>query len=117
MAFSLPLDSLRATAERFLPDTASIQRATVVSTGDGQATEWATVATVACRVSPLGNAAREALVAGGIQADAQYVVTVPVGTDVTSADRLVVGSRTFEVVEPSERSYAVSLRLICRELG
>lgn len=117
MALTLPLDALRGYANLALPDTAVVSRPSRVSDGEGGSTvSYSTVATVACRISPLGNAAQETVIGEAARAIAQYVINLPAETDVESDDRLIVGSRTFEVVETVKRSYEVIRRVICREV-
>lgn len=120
MTLTLPLAALRGYAEMALPDTCTVTRPDRVSDGEGgfitSPPPWPTIATVACRVSPLGNAANEIEAGEAVRAIAQYVVHLPAGTDVTSDDRLVVGSRTFQVIEPIRRSYEVIRRVIAREV-
>lgn len=119
MPLTVPLAGLRAYANLALPDVATVTRGTRVSDGEGGYTiadPWPTVATVACRVSPLGNAAQESTVGEAVRSIAQYVIHMPALTDVASGDRIVVGARTFEVVEPLRRSYEVVRRVICREV-
>jgi hypothetical protein len=117
---SIPLGGLRALASGSfaLPDTCSIQRYTETSTGEGTAQTWANHLTgVACRVSPLASGASEMLGAdASLQAVAQWTVWVPALTDVTVRDRVVYGSRTFEVARVGARSYEVARELICREV-
>lgn len=113
----IPLDFLRALSNEYLPDTCTISRYTETSTGDGTSQSWATVASAACRVSPLASGANEALGADqSMQAVSQWTIWLPAGTDVTVKDRVVVGARTFEVNRVGERSYEVSRELICREI-
>lgn len=117
MTFSIPLDGLRTLADQFLPDSCSISRLTRTTTEDGSSASWATVLTVACRVSPLASGANEAL--GGaeqISAIAQWTIWLPAGTDVRVTDRIVYGSRTFEVARVGARSYEVSREVLCREV-
>jgi hypothetical protein len=115
---TLPLAYLRSVQNTFLPDTCSIQRVTETSTGDGVSSSWATLASgVACRVSPLATSASEAL--GGdasLQAVAQWTVWLPALTDVTVKDRIVYGSRTFEIARVGARSYETVRECICREV-
>lgn len=81
------------------PDTVHITRATRTSdNAGGFTTSWATVATVAGKVQPDLTQPAEP-VAGDRQSSVQrWWVRLPHGTDVTTRDRLVVGTRTFEVV-------------------
>lgn len=118
MAFTVPVASLRALSDQFLPDTCTIQRGTETSSGDGTSVSWSDLATgVACRVSPLASGASEALGADqSLQAVAQWTVWLPAGQDVTVKDRVVYGSRTFEVARVGARSYEVIRELICREV-
>src|SRR6185369_676579 len=98
MSFTVPLDGLRAVAEQFLPDTATVRRATATSGSGGVSNAWSNYLTgVPCRVSPLANQANEALGGNaGTTAVSSWVVTVPAETDVTVKDRIVVNGRTFE---------------------
>lgn len=118
MSIALPLASLRALSNQFLPDTLTIQRGTETSGGDGTSVSWSDLATgVACRVSPLASSASESLGADqSLQAVAQWTIWVSQGQDVTVKDRIVYGSRTFEVARVGARSYEVVRELICREI-
>lgn len=114
----VPVDFLRSLSNQFLPDLCSIQRYTESSTGDGTAQTWSDLATgVACRVSPLASGASEALGAdASLQAVAQWTIWLPAGTDVTVKDRIVFGTRTFEVARVGARSYEAVRECICREV-
>lgn len=113
----IPVDFLRGIQAQYLPDTCTIQRVTETSTGDGVSSSWAThLAAVACRVSPLAASASEALGAdASMQAVALWTVWLPALTDVTVKDRIVYGSRTFEIARVGARSYETVRELICRE--
>jgi hypothetical protein len=115
----IPLDFLRALSSGpfAMPDTCTIQRYTETVTGDGTSQSWTDLATgVACRVSPLASGASEALGAdASLQAVAQWTIRVPALTDVTVRDRIVYGSRTFEVARVGAKSYETDRELICRE--
>ena len=92
------ITALRAQQALALPDTVVIQRRTLASDGAGGPTEtWAALATVAGRLSADNRAAREAAAAGRLTTSTPYRVTLPAETAVASADRLVIGVRTFEV--------------------
>lgn len=114
----VPVDFLRALSNQFLPDTCTIQRYTESSTGDGTAQTWSDLATgVSCRVSPRGRSAAESLGADqSLQAIADWTVWMPALQDVTPKDRVVVGSRTFEVVVVTARSYEAVRAVLCREV-
>jgi head-tail adaptor len=114
---TIPLEYLRGIQATYLPDTAVIQRATETSTGDGTSVSWATLSTVACRVSPLASGANEALAGGAsIAAINQWTIWLPALTDVTVKDRIVVGARTFELSRVGARSYETARECICREI-
>lgn len=114
----VPVDFLRSLSNQFLPDSCSISRLTETPSGDGTSSSWSTVATVACRVSPIGSGQNENLGADqSMQAVAQWAVWVPALTDVTVRDRLVVGSRTFEVTRVGARSYEAIRECLCLEVS
>lgn len=111
------LDAMRETLEDSLPETASIVRLTTTATETGGASEaWTSIATgIAARISPEGGG--EGVVADKLTSSRGWIVTLPHGTDVAQADRIVIGSRTFEVSHlKSARSYQVSVRVRCTEV-
>lgn len=114
----IPLDFLRSLSEQYLPDTCTIQRYTEVVTGDGTTQTFSSYLTgVACRVSPLAAGAAEALGADrSLQSVAQWAIRVPALTDVTVKDRVLFGSRVFEVARVGAKSYETDRELICREV-
>lgn len=110
------LSGMRATAELALPDTCQVQRATKASDGAGGFTEvWATVATVACRLSPSGGA--EKIIAEKLSQVNPVTITVPVGTSVQTGDRIVVRGRIFEFQALTDRgAWGIVRKLICVEI-
>ena len=95
------LAKAQAIAESTMSDTATIRRNTPASDGMGGATDsWATVATVQCRLMSRLSQPSDRAGGGRVETQTDYVIRLPVGTDVRNADRIVVGSRTFEVVRP-----------------
>lgn len=114
----VPVDFLRALSNQFLPDLCSIQRYVETSTGDGTTQTWSDLATgVDCRVSPLASGAGEALGAdASLQAVAQWTIWLQAGQDVTVKDRIVYGTRVFEVARVGARSYETVRECICREV-
>lgn len=117
MLSTAQIAGMRATANAAMPDTAAISRVTRTSDGAGGYTEaWTTIATVACRIASTGGA--EADVAAKLTATTTATVTLPALTDVAPADRLVVGSRTFEVLAVlSARSWEIARRILAVELA
>lgn len=114
----VPVEFLRSLSNQYLPDTCAIQRYTETVTGDGTGQSWSDHLTgVACRVSPRGRAATESLGADqSLQAVADWTVWMPALQDVTPKDRVVVGTRTFEVVVVTARSYEAVRAVLCREI-
>lgn len=113
----IPTGFLQDLAGQFRPETATIQRGTDTVSGDGTSTSWATVATVSARLSPVGGAGSEGLGADqSIQAVADWRISLPVGTDVTARDRIVISGRTFEVSSVGARSYGAELHAYAKEI-
>lgn len=110
------LSAMRSTLTGSLADTAEIKRRTLVSDGAGGYTEsWSTVATVSCRVAPAGRSGDERRIADRLTAIGAWLVTLPATTDIAVADRITVGSRTFEVAGVLARSDEISRRVVCTE--
>jgi head-tail adaptor len=117
MLSAADLAAMRATLTESLPDTAQVQRATRASDGMGGFTEtWTTVATVPCRLAPSDITPVEQVVAERVTDRVLWTITLPAQTDVTAADRIVVGARVFEVVGVlSPRSHELCTRLVAVE--
>ena len=114
------LAAMRATAGAdALPGTAVISRATVAADGmGGQTQTWAPVATVASRLSPSGGTRQtEGLTGGRSTADSDWIITLPQGTDVRQADRIVTDGRTFEVENIADRDWELVRRVGCSEVS
>lgn len=112
------LPGLRDLASQFRPDTCVIQRYTQVVTGDGTSQTWATLATVTCRVSRIGQGGTEGMSgSGAVQAVGQRRVKLPPETDVTPKDRLLVDGVTYEVLDVQKISNEVERTVICREVS
>jgi len=113
---SAELADMRATLNRTLPDSATIRHDTTISDGAGGQTVTGTTTTgpFACRVAvPSGD---ERVVAGKLDAIGTWTITLPALTDVSATDRILIGSRTFEVSLPLRpRSWELSRRVLCTE--
>lgn len=111
------ITAMQATLTDSLPDTVQVQRVTLASNNAGGRTDsWAVLATVAARVSPVLRPGGEVQAAGRVEAQKRWIVTLPSGTDVTTRDRIVWGSRTFEVSGvQAARSWELSRRVECVE--
>lgn len=110
------LASMRSTAAGALPDEAVVQRVTEVSDGGGgTTTEWADLATLACRIAPAGGG-EGGQEAGRVEDETTHVVTLAAGADVTAADRLVISGVTYEVTAVRERrAWALTTRCEVKE--
>lgn len=123
MLTAADLSSLRQTLRDSLPDTAEVRRATRTSDGLGGVTEtWTAVATVSCRVAPLGRQARAEVVAALPVERAGWLITLPADTAVQNRDRVVVTSmapaRQFEVLgRLAPRSWELCARVVAVEVG
>lgn len=84
-----------------LPGSAILQRATMTPDGMGGFTEaWAAVGTVAARVyTQASRALAEGEQGAQIVSETRWFLTLPVGTQVTAADRITVSGVVFEVTE------------------
>lgn len=117
------LADLQDAAAFALPDRCRVLRpGAAVSDGAGGWTPGAatTVAEVACSIAPSASGA-EAQTTSRVVAEADWTITTPAGTDVTTADQIVqtdaagVALRTFEVIgTAAPRSYEITRRLGCR---
>ncbi len=110
------LTDMQATLTDSLPDTGVIKRVTRTSDGMGGFTDaFAAVGTAVVRIGPM-QPRDEAIVSGRLGADTAWVLTFPNGTDVVSADRVVVGSRTFDVTFAVVRSWEIDRRVYAKEV-
>lgn len=109
------LTAIRETQNANLPDTATIQRVTRTSdAGGGFTLAWATVATVACRVVQ----PRQPVTLLSAQQEtvyADWIVTLPHGTDAQTEDQIVVSGHTLTVIGPITGPWITALRLGCVE--
>jgi len=118
MLSSADIAAMRATLSASMPDNAQVQRALRTSDGAGGFAEtWTTIATVPCRVAPSGLTPTEQVIAERVRSRAVWTLTLPAGTDVTTADRVIVGTRTYEVVGMlTPRSYELATRFVAVEV-
>lgn len=119
MLTAADLASMRAVLEQSLPGTAVIQSGTLASDNGGGYTETFTAAgTVACRIAPVVNrGGAEGETGGRIEADAQYVITLPAETTIETDDRIVADGVTYNVVAVRDRSWEVSRRVEARKIA
>ena len=96
---------MRSEQNGTMPDTVVVWRWTSASDGMGGEVEtYAAVGTVTGRLGRVGNMGEESVIADRLTAADPWVITVPQTTTVYERDRLVVGSRTFEVEMVAEHA-------------
>lgn len=107
---------MRATQESNLPETAFIQRQTIINDADGYSEAWTTVATVNARMGePKGDL--EKSVASTIVIGKVQVITLPVGTVVLNTDQIQINSVNYKVHWTNKnKSHATALRVIVTEV-
>ena len=111
------LTAMRSEQSGTLPGTAVISRNSPTSDGMGGWTDaWAAVGTVLGRLAPASASGAERMVADRITGEDAWVITLPQGTDVTERDRVVIDSRTFEVVTPLAHSWETARRVVATEV-
>lgn len=116
MLSSTELTAMRATAATALPDTATINRATLASDGMGGDTEtWATVDTSSCRLDPPGNARLDQW-QEKIMNRAVFILNLEEGTDIQSGDQATVNTKVYEVLGLMTGSWEITRRAAVVEL-
>lgn len=91
---------LRSAFAQWRTETCEIRRATAVNDGRGsELLTYSPLATVSCKRTPetVTGRASEATVGGRASGETYWSISLPAGTDVANGDRLLVGSRTYEV--------------------
>jgi len=117
MTFPLDVTSLKAAVNSTLVTTATIQRRTFTSDGAGGFTEtYPVVDTTTCSFEAAQITPLERENAVGIQTISYFNFVFPAGTDIRSTDRIVIGSRTFEVVAPRLGSLEIDRRVLAQEI-
>jgi head-tail adaptor len=107
----------RTVFAKSLAEACTISRNTRVSDGAGGWKDgWATVETTTCNVAPTGNQPQERAIADRLGSVVSYTIALPAETAISASDRVVVGSRTFEVVGVIARTNELTRRCVCREV-
>lgn len=100
-----------------MDSTATIARKTIVADDSGGFTEtWATVFSAPCSFAryPIRPIERENDVR--VRTVVLWIFRFPVGTSILSTDRIVVGPRTFEVVDAGSGTVEITTQAICQEI-
>lgn len=120
------LTSMRAEAKTFMPDTAIVLVSVNVPDGQGGFTQtWATANTYACNAAtgPYMRFSAERVAAGQVTPVGIVFLSLPHNAVVNAADRIAwtkagdVTATNLEVTQASGRSWAVNLRVACKEVG
>jgi hypothetical protein len=109
----------RALATRWQQDTATIRRKTLADDSmGGRTTTWSTASTPTVSVHPSGQTPDEKVIADRLGVVSFWWLSFPAQTDVRASDRIVVGSVTYEVVEPlGPRSFEVRRKVACKKIS
>lgn len=115
---SLPnLTACRSAQESLMRETVQIWRKSdTVSTTGGWQSAYSLNATTIGRIGPIGRDPSAREVASQLAVVMPYGVTLPYDSNVLERDRLVVGTRTFEVLSVLRRTFATALRCVCDEV-
>ena len=108
------LQGMRATLEQSLPGTAVIQTLSLTPDGMGGGTStWTAAGTVDCRLTRLSSVRGDEAEHGDrIAPEADWMLTLPAETQITTEDRVVVGGVTFTVsAMHAPRSWEISRRV------
>lgn len=100
-----------------MQSTAIILTRAIVQTDDGQENVWATSSLdIPCWVREVTSPGRDlGSIAGAVNLVEEFLIRVPVGTEVRSGDRIVVGETTYDVQHSNnEDTYPDWLQCSCR---
>lgn len=103
-----------------LPDTVAIQRKVEVKDARGGTTwKWETCGYARASIDPSASTGSGEYVAGSIErVDLSYTITLPYDTSVTEQQRIVAGSRVFEIASVrSGEGYGIAVEVECREVS
>lgn len=105
------LSSMRSVAAEALPGTAVIQANVWTSDGGGGGSvAWTASGTVGCRIAPLLTSF-EGETGSRITPTAEYVITLPAETTITTNSRILSAGGTFNVEAIRERSWNTTTRV------
>jgi len=115
------LAEMRAAQEEAMPTSCTVQRVSEASDSYGGMTPtWATLASYSCRDMPLSSlnlGVQEGLLAGRVASGSERVITLPYDATCTAKDRIVIGSRTLEVLGVAAvGDWQTALRVLCKEI-
>jgi head-tail adaptor len=100
MVSAATLTQIRDQREASLTDSCRIDRATdTTDSSSGYTQSWPAGSTVACNLTtPSSSPARAGGLIEILGTERGFIVALPYGTVITSADRIVSGGKTYEVI-------------------
>lgn len=111
------LANLRGAFTSLQRATATVKRKMAVRDSSGGFTDtYVTHGTYSCSFSRYPIRPRDVPSAPRIQSQSAWYFSFPDGADIQLTDRLLVGTRTFEVLESGPRSTNLTLFVICMEI-
>lgn len=120
------LTSMRTEAQTFMPDSAVVLRSVETPDGQGGYTSvWGTANTYACNAAsgPYMRFGAERVAAGQLTPVGIIFLSLPWDADVRASDRIAwtkageATATTMEVTQAGSRSWAINLRVACKEVG
>lgn len=110
------LAAMQVEANKYLTDTCTIRRTTLVPDEAGGTTEtYVDRAGVACRLASTGGS--EGKVAERMSLVTPWTVTLPAGTDITAEDCILMDGRTLEAAVVVTRPWEITRRVLCTEVS
>ena len=111
---------MQTTQAQAFPGSIVIER--YISTSDGQGGQyqtWAAVGTVDGRIYPRTRLGMGEMVSGAqLMSITDWWATLPYGTDISAADRLVYSGRTWEIMRlNNDEMYQTAVRCECRSFN
>lgn len=104
---------MRTQHEATFDQSCAVKRKSASEGATGGTESWSTVATVNCHIREESRPS-ETMPDGSIRSHTYFVVWLPYGTNVLAADRLTIGSYTYEVTGfDSGKSYPLNVQARC----
>lgn len=111
------IKSMADESARFLPSTVDVYRNVGGDNQKGGDTDnLIKVGSVSARIAPGATTAALRQLADRLSVNTAWTITVPSNTDVESGDEIIWESHRFTVIQPMDRDYEVTLRLLCDEI-
>jgi head-tail adaptor len=111
------LSFFQGVQNEILPSTLNVISYTETSDGMGGFTSASSSGSAMGRIGgTAGQDGNEQAIAERLGVDKPYFITLPFGTVISEANRITIGSRTFEVVAVTSASYSTAVRCMCREI-